>query len=162
MIVLLAVISLRSVIWNIFQLVHDKDYFWLIAIAASAFIGKIFGGWLADKIGWRLYAFSSLLIATPLLTLFKKEMILFCIGIGLLQSGIPATTSMLIHSMKGEKEKAIALSFGTAIILGAFVVYKPLQAVFFSDYFICIISAIMLYFLWWMGRKRSFFERGTG
>lgn len=155
MILLLTVISLRSVIWNVFQLVHEKDYHWLIAIAASAFIGKIIGGWLADKIGWRLYAISSLLMATPLITLFKKEMILFCIGIGLLQSGIPATTSLLIHSMKGQTEKAIALTFGTAIITGAVVLYTPLQYIFFSNYFLWSIVIVMLLFLWWTGKKET-------
>jgi FSR family fosmidomycin resistance protein-like MFS transporter len=74
MILLLIIISLRSVTWNVFQLIHENNYEWLIAIAAAAVVGKIAGGWLADKIGWRLYAISSAIIATPLLTFFKKEM----------------------------------------------------------------------------------------
>ena len=94
MILLLIIISLRSVTWNVFQLIHENNFEWLIAIAIAAVIGKVAGGWLADKIGWRLYALSSAIIATPLLTFFKNEIILFCIGIGILQSGIPATTSL--------------------------------------------------------------------
>ncbi|HYM95062.1 MAG TPA: hypothetical protein VET23_13035, partial [Chitinophagaceae bacterium] len=85
MIMLLTFISLRSVIWDIFQLMHQNNYNWLLAIAGAGFVGKIAGGWLADKIGWRLYTLSSLFIATPLITFFKNELLLFCIGIGLLQ-----------------------------------------------------------------------------
>lgn len=46
-------------------------------------------------------------------------MLLFCIGIGILQSGIPATTSLLIHSLKGRTAVGVSLSFVTAIIIGA-------------------------------------------
>jgi predicted MFS family arabinose efflux permease len=127
MILLLMIISLRSVVWNIFQLVNESNFSWLIAIGISAFIGKIAGGWLADKIGWRLYAMLSILIATPLLTICRKEWFLFCIGIGLLQSGIPATTSLLIQSLKGKTARGISLSFGAAIIIGALASFFPLQ-----------------------------------
>ena len=44
MILLLIIISLRSVTWNVFQLIHENNYEWLIAIAAVAVIGKIAGG----------------------------------------------------------------------------------------------------------------------
>jgi FSR family fosmidomycin resistance protein-like MFS transporter len=125
MILLLVVISLRSVVWNIFQLIYEHNYTWLLAIALSAFAGKIAGGFLADKIGWRLYALVSVLISTPLITLFKNEIVLFCIGIGLLQSGIPATTSLLIFSLKGKTARAISHAFGTAIILGAAINFIP-------------------------------------
>lgn len=125
MILLLTVISLRSAVWNIFQLIHENNYSWLIAIAIAAFTGKIAGGWIADKIGWRLYIFISLFTAAPLIHFFRHELLPFCIGIGLLQSGIPATTSLLIHSVNGKTERGIGLSFGAAIILGALVFAIP-------------------------------------
>jgi len=127
MILLLLIISLRSVVWNIFQQVYENNYSLLIAIGLSAFVGKIAGGWLADKIGWRLYAILSVVASTPLLTIFKKEWILFCIGIGILQSGIPATTSLIIQSFKGKTARGISLSFGTAIVIGALASIFPLQ-----------------------------------
>ncbi|MFI5133340.1 MAG: hypothetical protein ACHQEB_03335 [Chitinophagales bacterium] len=155
MILLLTIISLRSVIWDIFQLIHDKNYSWLLAIAAAAFAGKIIGGWAADKIGWRLYTVSSLFLATPLITFFRNELILFCIGIGLLQSSIPATTSMLIHSMKGKTERAIGLSFGTAIMAGVIVFYTPARNVLLSNLFIWITAALMLSLLFFAGKRRN-------
>lgn len=156
MIILLTVISLRSVIWNIFQLLHEKDYHWLIAIAGAACIGKIAGGWIADRIGWRLYTLISLAVATPLLSFFKDELLLFCTGIGLLQSGIPATTSLLIHSMKGRTEQAIGLSFGTAIILGALVFYSPLRPWLFSAAGGWVVATLLLVLILFLkpGRKK--------
>ncbi|MBC7873611.1 MAG: MFS transporter [Ferruginibacter sp.] len=159
MILLLTVISLRSVIWNVFQLVHEGKYEWLIAIAVSAFIGKIAGGWIADKAGWRVYLFISLITATPLITLFKDEIVLFCIGIGLLQSGIPATTALLIRSVKGRTERAIGLSFGTAILAGAVVLYSPLTDLLLSNVSLVLISLLMLVLLFFSREKNAFSTR---
>lgn len=125
MIGLLTVIALRSAVWNIYQLLHEGQYDFLIAIAAAAFAGKILGGWVSDRIGWRLYTHISLLTAAPLLSFFREEMILFCIGIGLLQSGIPATTLLLVHYNGGKTERAIGISFGLAIVIGAFAFAIP-------------------------------------
>lgn len=154
MILLLLIITMRSAIWNIFQLIHENDYTGLIAIAIAAFSGKIIGGWMADRIGWKLYAMISLALSAPLLTFFKNEILLFSIGIGLLQSGIPATTSLLIYSMKGKTEKAIGLAFGTAILAGAAVLYQPLQSFFFSDIAIAFISLLILVLFLFIRRKQ--------
>ncbi len=155
MILLLTFISLRSVIWDIFQLVHQNNYSWLIAIAVAAFIGKITGGWLADRIGWRLYTFISLGIATPLITFFRDELLLFCIGIGLLQSSIPPTTALLIQSLKGKTERAIGLSFGTAIMTGVILFYTPIRNMLLSNFFIWITGVFMLLLLFLTYRKKT-------
>lgn len=147
MILLLTIISLRSAVWDIFQLIHQNNFSWLIAIALSAFAGKISGGWIADRIGWRLYTYLSLGLATPLITFFRDELILFCIGIGLLQSSIPSTTMLLIRSLKGKKERAIGLSFGTAIIAGALIFYTPARTLILSNLFIWISGLIMVILL---------------
>jgi MFS transporter, FSR family, fosmidomycin resistance protein len=144
MILLLIIISLRSVIWNVFQLINENNFEGLIAIAIAAVVGKIAGGWLADKIGWRLYAILSTMIATPLLTFFKKEMVIFCIGVGLLQSGIPATTSLMIHSLKGRAARGIALSFGTAIVIGSAASILPSQLVLQQIPYILLASVFIL------------------
>jgi FSR family fosmidomycin resistance protein-like MFS transporter len=144
MILLLLIISLRSVTWNIFQLIYENNFEWLIAIAGAAVAGKILGGWLADRIGWRLYALVSVIVATPLLSIFKKELFLFCVGIGLLQSGIPATTSLLIHTLKGKTSKGIALSFGTAVIIGSAVSIFPARQLLAQSPYILLASILLL------------------
>lgn len=153
MILLLGIISLRSAVWNIFQIVHESDYMSLLAIAGSAFVGKILGGWISDRIGWRLYSFLSLTIAAPLITFFKEEIILFCIGIGLLQSAIPANTAMLIAYYKGQKEKGIAFSFGTAIIIGIII---TMLVKLFSNYSVaCFLLVLLVMFSVFLLRRRT-------
>ncbi|MER3497920.1 MAG: hypothetical protein C4308_04435 [Chitinophagaceae bacterium] len=149
MMLLLVFISFRSVIWNIFQLVHERQYDWLIAIAAAAFVGKLAGGWLADKIGWKLYSIISLVAAMPLLSFFKKEMVLFTIGIG-----FPATTSLLITYMKSKTERAIGLSFGTTIMAGAIVFYTPARAFLLNNLALAALGLVMLAILYFV-RKPS-------
>ena len=159
MILLLTFISFRSVIWSVFQLIYENLYDWLIAIAASAFAGKIIGGWIADRIGWRVYSLVSLLLAMPLLTIFKKELLLFTIGIGLLQSSIPATTSLLIRTMKGKRERAIALSFGTTIMVGAIVFFSPARNFFISNWVLSIMSIVMVVTLIMLKKKHQTLEQ---
>lgn len=153
MIILLTVISLRSVVWNVFQLIHENNYSWLLMIAFAAFAGKIAGGWLADKIGWRLYNIISLAAAAPLITFLKNELFFFCIGIGFLQSGIPATTSMLIRSMKNKTERAVGLSFGVAVILAALLFYSGVRIILLSDYIIWLLSFAMIVLLFFIKDK---------
>ncbi len=154
MIVLLVVISLRSVIWNVFQLIHENDYTWLPAIAASAFVGKVAGGWIADRIGWRLYVYISLFTATPLLSFFRKDLLPLCLGIGLLQSGIPATTALLIRATGGKTERGIGLSFGLAIIGGAFFIYTPYRDWFLQLPVMLTIAVICLALFWLSGWQK--------
>lgn len=158
MILLLTVIALRSAVWNIFQLLHEADYGWLIAIGCAAFTGKVAGGWLADKIGWRLYIYISLLTAAPLVTFFRNELLLFCIGIGLLQSGIPATTALLIESTKGKTERGIGLSFGTAIIAGGVVFTFPVNSFYYPVLLPAFLLLVSLLLFWFATQRKSIME----
>lgn len=158
MILLLTVIALRSAVWNIFQLLHEGDYGWLIAIACAAFAGKVAGGWLADKIGWRLYIYISLLTAAPLVTFFRNELLLFCIGIGLLQSGIPATTALLIEATKGKTERGIGLSFGTAIIAGGVIFTFPVNSFYYPVMIPAFLLLVSLLLFWFATQKKAITE----
>ena len=149
MILLLTVIAMRSLVWNIFQLIHENNYRWLIAIAVSAALGKVIGGWVADRIGWRLYIMLSLGAATPLISFFRNEILLFCIGVGLLQSGIPASTALLVRSLRGQTEKGVALSFGTAIIAGALVFYTPARNLLTNNAMIWVMVLLMIGLMAW-------------
>jgi FSR family fosmidomycin resistance protein-like MFS transporter len=159
MILLLTVISLRSALWNIFQLINENNYEWVLAIGIAAFAGKIAGGWVADRIGWRLYIFISLFSSLSLLTFFKNELLLFCIGIGLLQSGIPATTSLIIQSVKGKTERGISLSFGVAIIAGALVFALPQSIIRQYDSIAICTILIMLLLMYQSGRIKSLMKQ---
>lgn len=161
MILLLTVISLRSAVWHIFQLMHEENYTWLISIAVAAFAGKIIGGWIADRVGWKLYTMVSLLISAPLITLCKNQVILFCIGVGLLQSGIPATTALMIQSVKGNRGRGIALSFGAAIVLGGFFLHWPVKFFLLSDVGTLGVLGFMGLLMYWYSRNKRGFQ-GVG
>jgi FSR family fosmidomycin resistance protein-like MFS transporter len=155
MIVLLGIISLRSAVWNIFQMAYEHNYSWLLAIAFSAFAGKIIGGWISDRIGWKLYGFVSLIAAMPLVSFFKQEIILFCIGIGLLQSAIPANTALMIRYCRGNKEKGIAFSFGLAVIAGVFLT-APVKLFSVNHTVYWLMSVLLVFTVMLLIKKRFF------
>ena len=95
MMLLLLIIAMRSAIWNTFQHIHNGDYSLLLLLAAAAMGGKIAGGYLADRVGWRNYALGALLLAAPLLGLGGRKPLLLAIGVGLLQSVTPLTLAAM-------------------------------------------------------------------
>ena len=126
MVILVTVISLRSVIWDVVQLVQQQNYAWLMIIAVAAMCGKIVGGFLSDRIGYTRYTTYALMLAIPFLTLLKKNIIALSIGVFLLQSTIPSTTVMIIKAVKRKPALAIALSFGVSILVAISLFYTPL------------------------------------
>ncbi|HYM94285.1 MAG TPA: hypothetical protein VET23_09115, partial [Chitinophagaceae bacterium] len=74
---------------------------------------------------------------------------------GLLQSSIPATTSMLIHSLKGKTERAVGLSFGAAVMSGAIIFYTPFRVILLSNYFVWITAGSMLVLLFIYSKRRT-------
>lgn len=118
MMLLLLVIAMRSAIWNTFQLIHQGDYHLLLYLAVAAMGGKLFGGFAADKIGWKNYALAALLLAAPLLTLGGRKPVLLALGIGLLQSVTPLALAAMGRSLPHRPALATGLTLGLAIALG--------------------------------------------
>jgi MFS transporter, FSR family, fosmidomycin resistance protein len=144
MIILLTGISLRSVVWNLFQLMYEHNYTWLFAIAITAMLGKIIGGAMADRIGWRLYLFCSLSLSIPLLSFFKHNIVALCAGIALLQSSIPVSMTLMYRIMPARPAMAVSYNLGLSIILGALIFFTPLQAKIDSPYFIGLVLLLSL------------------
>jgi MFS transporter, FSR family, fosmidomycin resistance protein len=98
--------------------------------------GKIAGGFLADRIGYKRYTIYALLLAIPFLTMLKKNIIAMSIGVFLLQSTIPSTTVMVLKAIKRKPAVAISLSFGISILAAIAVFYTPLKEYFDNGVFI--------------------------
>lgn len=128
MCILITVISLRSFVWDIMQMVEQNNYKWLIIIAISAMCGKIMGGFIADKIGHKRFSIYALVIALPFLTILKKNIFTLSIGVFLLQSTIPSTTVMVLQTIKRKPALAISLSFGLSILIAISLFYTPIIA----------------------------------
>jgi FSR family fosmidomycin resistance protein-like MFS transporter len=118
MMVLLAAIALRSAVWGAFQYVPDGQTSVLVGLALAAALGKIAGGFLADRFGWRRWTMAALLAAIPLLALGSRIPAWLYLGVALLQSATPAMVAMLAASMPRLPATAAGLAFGLAIALG--------------------------------------------
>lgn len=115
---LLLVIAMRSAIWNTFQLINQGDYHLLLLLAAAAMGGKLLGGFVADRVGWKGYAMGALLLAAPLLSFGARKPWILAIGVGLLQSATPLALAAMHRSLSGRPALASGLTFGLAIALG--------------------------------------------
>jgi FSR family fosmidomycin resistance protein-like MFS transporter len=119
MLVLLMAIALRSAVWNLFQLIHADAHELLLLTGLAAMLGKVAGGWLADKMGWRNYAILALSLATPLLAFGGTRPEYLLPGIALLQSATPAAVLGMYRLMPRMGATAVGLCFGLAIAIGA-------------------------------------------
>jgi FSR family fosmidomycin resistance protein-like MFS transporter len=118
MFVLLLAIALRSAVWNIFAHIEQGEITNIILISLSAAGGKVLGGYAGDKIGWRRYSFSVLILAIPLLILGETSIYFLLPGIALLQSVTPIMVSALYKNMKKLPATSAGISFGLAIAIG--------------------------------------------
>jgi MFS transporter, FSR family, fosmidomycin resistance protein len=88
---ILLIMCFRSFIFDIINHVaHDYENGILI-IGISAFLGKIIGGFVADKIGWKKFVYITLPIALLLFQFGKENIYALAFGIACLQSSVPIT-----------------------------------------------------------------------
>lgn len=127
MLLLLGVISLRSIVWNVFQTIHTHDYWTLLYFGMAAMLGKLFGGALSDRFGAKKFAYFSILSSIPFLTFWKGNLCSSLFGVFLLQSSFPATTLLLLHRLQNKIDLGIAYSFGISVVLGGLLYFSPLQ-----------------------------------
>lgn len=118
MFVLLLAIALRSAVWNIFQYIEQGNIINIILISVFAAGGKIFGGFAADKIGWRRYSLTALIVSIPLLIAGEKSFYALLAGIALLQSVTPVLVSSVARNLPKMPATAAGLTFGLAIAAG--------------------------------------------
>jgi MFS transporter, FSR family, fosmidomycin resistance protein len=118
MLVLLLAIAMRSAVWNLFELIHAADHALLLALGLAAMLGKVAGGFLAARLGWRRYAVIALVVATPLLTLGGTLSWTLLPGIFLLQSATPAAVMGMYRLMPRMPATAVGMCFGLAIAVG--------------------------------------------
>ncbi|MEN9935212.1 MAG: hypothetical protein RLZZ387_1791 [Chloroflexota bacterium] len=118
MVVLLAAIALRSLIWSTVDFLFQGRYEALLALALAAALGKLLGGPLADQVGWRRYTVGALALAAPLLALAGDSLTLLIPGVALLQSATPAALAALSRQMPHSPATATGLALGLAVAVG--------------------------------------------
>jgi FSR family fosmidomycin resistance protein-like MFS transporter len=118
MIGLLTAVALRSLLWTSFQLASAGQITALIALGVAAGVGKIIGGFAAERLGYRRWTLVSLLIAAPLLAFAGKKLALLLPGVALLQSSIPCSIAAMARLIPARPATATGLVLGLAVALG--------------------------------------------
>ena len=131
MILLLAAIAMRSAVWNFVQLLHTHQYEWLFYISLAAMMGKLAGGWLADRFGARLYTLIALSISIPALSWGYRRLFWLLLGTGLLQSVTPVSVTALQRIFPRFPATVSGAAFGLAIALGGVIPVVPQSSEFY-------------------------------
>jgi len=118
MLILLMAIALRSAVWNIFQYIEQGEISNIILISFAAASGKVFGGYMGDKIGWRRYSIIALSVSIPFLLLGSRNIFILLPGIALLQSVTPILTAAVLKTIPKMPATSAGLTFGLAIAVG--------------------------------------------
>jgi MFS transporter, FSR family, fosmidomycin resistance protein len=118
MLALLAAIALRSAAWSALQFLFEGRYELLLTMALAAAVGKILGGVLADRIGWRRWVVGALALAAPLLGFGGQHLPLLLLGVALLQSATPVGLAVAAQLLPRRPATAAGLALGLAIAIG--------------------------------------------
>jgi FSR family fosmidomycin resistance protein-like MFS transporter len=154
---ILLIMCFRSFIFDIINHVaHDYENGILI-IGISAFLGKIIGGFVADKIGWKKFVYISLPIALLLFQFGKENIYALAFGIACLQSSVPITLLLMSRSLPLYPATATALSLGTSIALAGLPVYLISERKTITDSFnngwLTAIAFVALFLCWLLADK---------
>ena len=112
---LLLIMCFRSFIFDVVNHVAYQYPNGVVIIGISAFAGKVLGGFIADKIGWKRFVYISLPLALLLLQLGKENIYALAFGIACLQSSVPITLLLMSNSLPQYPATATALSLGTSV-----------------------------------------------
>lgn len=155
MFILLLAIALRSAVWNIFQYIEQGNVTNIILISSFAAGGKIFGGFMADKIGWKRYSFTALLVSIPMLILGENSFYFLLPGVALLQSVTPVLVSAVYKSLPKMPATTAGLTFGLAIAAGGLPFISGVDLNFLNTpYFIVGIILLTVLMIWYSLKEK--------
>jgi FSR family fosmidomycin resistance protein-like MFS transporter len=114
---ILLIMCFRSFIFDVINQVAFNFEYGVLILGISAFAGKIAGGFLADKMGWKKFVYISLPMALLCFQFGKENIYALAFGIACLQSSVPITFFLISQSLPLYPATATSLSFGTSIAL---------------------------------------------
>lgn len=153
MIGILLTVALRSLLYEIISLLAHNWQSGLLILGISACIGKFIGGFLADRVGWRLWVYITLPLAFLCLHFGQNNVWILGFGISCLQSSVPISILLMWRNMRELPATSVAFTLGTGIaIAGLFLfiidAWKIQQGWFTQAGFIVaaiILAAIILF-----------------
>ena len=151
MLLILLALTLRSALWDLLQVAQLSDSRVLLALAFSAALGKVLGGWMISRWPTVRHVGVTLFVSCLLLELARGQLLALCAGVALLQSTIPSSIVLLHRSFGTSAARAAAYGLGLTVALGGLVV--PLRL----DYFVALVGVTVcaLLLLWREGRRES-------
>lgn len=95
-----------------------------LSLAGAAFLGKLCGGFVADRFGWLRASVVALLVSLPLLVVGERQAWAVVIGIMVFQTTMPVTVAAASVLLPGRPATAFGLCC-LALVLGAAVFWDP-------------------------------------
>lgn len=117
MLLILLFMCFRSFLFDVVNYVAENYEHGILYLGISAFLGKIIGGFLADKMGVRRFIYITLALALLLFQFGKENIYMLCAGIACLQSSVPVTLLMMGQSLPLHPASATAFSLGLSVVL---------------------------------------------
>jgi FSR family fosmidomycin resistance protein-like MFS transporter len=127
MLTILLIMCFRSFLYDVINQFSIQTYEeGLLVIGISAFAGKLIGGFLADRIGWKRWLYITLPLAFVLLQFGRDNLFMMGFGIACLQSSLPLSF-MLMRRSVGYRypATATALTLGATIAIAGLPLYLP-------------------------------------
>ncbi len=115
---LVLAIALRSYVWAGLQSGQAGYSQLAFSVALAAGLGKLIGGFLADKFGWRTYAIIALVASAFLLAFGGAALWPLLMGIFFLQSVTPLSLAAVGYLMPSSPALATGLVLGVGVLLG--------------------------------------------
>ena len=154
MLILLVAIAFRSLFWNVLHMMCFDNTQWLLGLGLSAAMGKLIGGYIADKVDWKKFVFISMLSSAILLNIGKNYFPVFCIGVALLQSAVPITLLLMQNYMQKSPAAAAGLSLGVAVILAGLPTYfEQFRLIQYNKSFVLLLSIAFVLSNFWVIRN---------
>lgn len=135
MLLILLFMCFRSFLFDVVNYVAENYEDGLLYIGISAFIGKIIGGIVADKIGIKRFIYFTLLTSLLLFQFGRENIYMLCAGIAFLQSSVPVTLLMMGRTLPFHPATASAFSLGTSIVLAGLPLFLISDKKIIFDFF---------------------------
>ena len=153
---ILLTVTLRSLLYDIIQQVSQNWQFGLLILGISAFAGKIIGGFLADKMGWKNWVYLTLPLAFVLLQFGRENIYMLGFGIACLQSSVPISLLLMRRSMPLYPATSSAMVLGVGIAVAGLPMYVVDHRHFIAGWYGVAgvtISLLAMFFLFWVMKK---------
>lgn len=150
----------RSFIFDVINHVAQQYPNGIVIIGISAFAGKIIGGFVADKIGWKTFVYITLPLALLLFQFGKENIYALAFGIACLQSSVPVTLLLMSNSLVFYPATATALSVGTSIAFAGLPLFiaGDVKDILnsFSNGWLTAAVFLLLFVCWWLADRFLF------